>query len=266
MPFPRPGVYSKRSWSLGRKLGAVLAFVVGGAVAGASGIMLFAPETPGAFALAPPPPANEPVIPTVVAVAPADAVTSPSAAKTDSLGPCLRGSTKCEGEAKSDQPAAASDDRKLGTVRAATDPAAPEAAKPVAALSAPEIVKPVASTTSPVKVVPEAVFPAIFLAPRAIASVAPTLVTTMPKAVPSMFLVSRPIASTSYPLTSPALPALAARAKSVVTTAVALPAAAETPPAAEQKPVKPRKTAKTQNNRRNDYYHSRQNFFSFFRF
>ena len=111
------------------------------------------------------------------------------------------------------------------------------------------------------------------MVPRAIASVAPGLASTISaKTIPGMFLASLPIASAPHQLVSPVLPALAAAPKRVVTTAVALPAptvAEEAPPAAAKPtPAKPRKAARPRNQNRhyaNDYYRpSRQNPFSFF--
>jgi hypothetical protein len=284
MPFPRlrPGVtYSSSSWSLGRKIGAVLAFVVGGVVAGASGIMLFAPETPGAFALAPPP-AKEPVALTPHTVVAADTVEAPSAGKSDSLDRCQRNSAgTCDDGPKAD-PAAIAPDRNLAVALApAAAPASDDRARPAAAASPTVASTPVASPAD--KSPAEATLPAIFMVPRAIASAAPVLASTVSaKTIPAMFLASRPIASMPHQLVSPALPALAASPKPVVTTAVALPApkvaapkVAEVPPAtapttaAPTTAAKPRKVARTQTtNRRyasdNYYRQPRQNFFSFF--
>ena len=248
MPFPRlrPGVsYSSSSWTLGRKIGAVLAFVIGGVAAGASGIMLFAPETPGAFALAPLP-AKEPVVLEPVAVVATETVEAPGTVKSDSL--------ERVDAPKADQAKSAPNDGKTVVATAPTT-------------------APVASPPSAAKSPAEAALPAIFMVPRAIASVSPGLTSTLStKSIPAMFLASRSIASTPHQLVSPALPALAASPRPVVTTAVALPGpkVAEAPetPAAAPTPAKPRKAARTQTNHRryaNDYYRpSRQNPFSFF--
>jgi hypothetical protein len=243
---------------LGRKIGAVLAFVVGGAVAGASGIMLFAPETPGAFALAPLPAADDPAIPTVVAVAPAETAPAPSAADIKAMNVCLRGSASCEADAEAAPPATVLDDRNAAKVQTASAPVHGEAAKPA---NAPDSAK---APSIPSKDATEAALQADFTVSRPISSVAPQLATAFTAAtIPAAFLASRQIASMPHTLVSPVLPALAARPKPVVTTAVALPVPAE-PPAAE--PAKPRKTVHRRNTRRtsNDYYRRQQNFFPFF--
>lgn len=277
MPFPRlrPGVtHSSSSWSLGRKIGAVLAFVIGGVVAGASGIMLFAPETPGAFALAPLP-AKEPLALEPVAVVATEAVEAPSVVKSDSLDRCQRtAAAACEDAPKADQAKATPTDGKsvVALAPATTTPVPDDSAKPVAAASPTEASPPVASLPSAAKSPVEAALPAIFMVPRAIASVPQGLTSTMSsKSIPAIFLASRTVASTPHQLVSTALPALASSPRPVVTTtAVALPGpkVADAPEAAAA-PTKPRKAARTQhsNQRRyaNDYYRpSRQNFFSFF--
>lgn len=252
MPFPRPGVtYSRPSWSLGRKIGAVLAFVVGGVVAGASGIVLFAPETPGAFALGPVSSADEPAIPTALAVAPAAIVPAPSAADIKAMSVCLRGSDKCEAEVTADPAAAAPGDQRPDiVVRTATAPIQGEATAP--------------KSDTPSKSASETALQADFMVSRPISSVAPQLATAFTAAtVPAVFLASRQIASMPHVLVSPALPALAARPKPVATTAVALPVPAE--PAAAESP-KPQKPVQRRTTRRssNDYYRRQQNFFPFF--
>jgi hypothetical protein len=234
---------------VGRKIGAVLAFVVGGAVAGASGIMLFAPETPGAFALAPLPPRSEPAIPTVVAVVP-ETTPVPTVGKADGVDTT---------EAKADRPAAVTDDRKPEVVQAAVTPAQAEAAKPAPAVSA----ESAAAASTAAKAATETAMFADFAVGRPIASVAPVLASTITAAtVPAMLLATRQIATQSHALVSPALPALAAiRPKSVVTTAVALSAPVEeTKPA----PAKPRKATRSQNRNYANDYRRQQNFFSFF--
>lgn len=260
MPFPRPGVnYSRPSWSLGRKIGAVLAFVVGGAVAGASGIMLFAPETPGAFALANLPAADDPAIPSVVAVAPAETAPVPSAADIKAMNVCLRGSASCEADAEAAPPATVLDDRSAAKVQTASAPVQGEAAR---SANAPDSAKP---ANIPSKDAIDAAMQADFTVSRPISSVAPQLATAFTAAtVPAAFLASRQIASMPHTLVSPVLPALAARPKPVVTTAVALPVPAEPPPAAE--PAKPRKTVQRRSTRRtsNDYYRRQRDFFPFF--
>jgi len=226
-------------------------------VAGASGIMLFAPETPGAFALAPVPPASEPALPAAVTVAPALPVPAPGVAER--VDGCRDAAAKCEVELRVEPPTAVPDDRTPADVKVATAPAHGDAAKP-----APEAATPPAGTVA--KSPAETDLHADFLVSRPIASVAPQLAAAFTAAtVPAMFLASRQIAATPHPLVSPALPALAARPKPVVTTAVALPVPTE-PPAAQ--PAKPRKTQKRQASRpySNDYYYRRQqqNFFPFF--
>ena len=230
MPFPRPGAtYSRPSWSLGRKIGAVLAFVVGGAVAGASGIMLFAPETPGAFALAPSRSADEPAISTTVAIAPAETAPAPSAADIKAMNVCLRGSGECEAEVTADPAAAVPGDPRPDSVQTAAAPIQGEATAP----------KSTTAAATPSKSAAETALQADFMVSRPIASVAPQLASAFTAAtVPAVFLASRQIASIPHVLVSPALPALAARPKPVATTAVALPVPAEPPPAAE--PPKPR--------------------------
>jgi hypothetical protein len=235
---------------LGRKIGAVLAFVVGGAVAGASGIVLFAPETPGAFALGPVSSVDEPAIPTAVAVAPVATAPAPSAADIKAMSVCLRGSDKCEAEVTADPAAAVPGDQRPDiVVRTAAAPIQGEATAPK-------------SDTS--KGATEAALQADFMVSRPISSVAPQLATAFTAAaVPAVFLASRQIASMPHVLVSPALPALAARPKPVATTAVALPVPAE-PAAAE--PPKPQKPVQRRTTRRssNDYYRRQQNFFPFF--
>jgi hypothetical protein len=236
--------YSRPSWSLGRKIGAVVAFVIGGAVAGASGIMLFSPETPGAFALAPS--KNEPVVPTVVAAAPVPEV-APSPAEVKALNVCLRGSPDCEVDAEAAPPETVLDDGNAGKVLAATTPVHGEASKG------------------------ESAKPGDFMVPRPISSVAPQLALSFTAAtVPTMFLASRQIASAPHALVSADLPALAARPKPIVTTAVSLPAA-EPPKPEPPKPVaeapKPRKAVQRRSSNRHysrDNYRRQQNFFSFF--
>jgi len=257
MPFPRPGAsYSRPSWSVGRKIGAVVAFVIGGAVAGASGIMLFAPETPGAFALAPLPAANQPVFPAAVAVAPAATVQATAAADG-----CQ--APNCESKAKIEPSAAVSADQKPADT-ATVAPAQGEAAKLMIAAIDPKTEVPAVS--APAKAPAETDLHADFLVSRPIASVMPQLAVAFTAAtVPAVFLAARSIASTPHALVSPALPALAARPKPITTTAVALPAPAEEVKPAQ--PAKPRKTAqKRPRNNSQDYYRrqQQQNFFSFF--
>jgi len=233
---------------LGRKIGAVLAFVVGGVVAGASGFMLFAPETPGAFALAPVTVTDEPAIPTALAVA----TPAPSAADIKSMSVCLRGSGECEVEVTADPAAVVPAGQKPDiVVRTATAPIQGEANP---------------KSDTPSKSATEAALQADFMVSRPIASVAPQLATAFTAAtVPAVFLATRQIASLPHVLVSPALPALAARPKPVATTAVSLPVPAEPPPAAE--PPKPQKPVQRRTTRRysNDYHYRRQqNFFPFF--
>jgi hypothetical protein len=235
---------------LGRKIGAVLAFVVGGAVAGASGIMLFAPETPGAFALAPLPSGDEPAVHTTIAAAPAPV---PSAADIKAMDVCLRGSGKCEAEVTADPAAAVPGERKLDAVRTVS--------LPVSGQADPATASPPATSIKTAETAPYAEF----MVPRQISSVAPQLASAFTAAaVPAVFLASRQISSLPHALVSPTLPALAARPKPVATTAVALPVPAEPAPAAE--PAKPRKTVQRRTTRRssNDYYRRQQNFFPFF--
>jgi 5'-nucleotidase len=243
---------------VGRKIGAVVAFVIGGAVAGASGIMLFSPETPGAFALAPVSVTNQPVLPAVVAVAPAASVQATAGADDGCRAPA------CEPKAKSEPFAPVPADQKPADAGPATAPAQGESAKPVTAAIDPKPDTPAASTPS--KTPAETDLHADFLVSRPIASVMPQLaVAFTAAAVPAVFLASRPIASTPHALVSPALPALAARPKAITTTAVALPAPAEEAKPAQ--PAKPRKTAqKRPRNNSQDYYRrqQQQNFFSFF--
>ncbi len=167
-------------------------------------------------------------------------------------------------DAKADRPTAVTDDRKPEIVQAALTPAQVEASKPAPAVSA----VPAPSASTPSKAVVETAMFADFTVGRPIASVAPVLVSTITAAtVPAMLLTTRQIASQQVALVSPALPALAAaRPKSIVTTAVALPA-----PPEEAKPApaaKPRKTAARPQNRNyysHDYYRrQQQNSFSFF--
>lgn len=158
--------------------------------------------------------------------------------------------------------AAVSSDQKPDDVRTATAAVQGEAAKPVTAVS--ESATPPAAT--PPKSPAETALDTDFMVPRSIASVAPKLAAAFTAAtVPAMFLAPRQIASTPHALVSSALPALAASPKPVATTAVALPVPAEPPPAAE--PVKPRKAVqRRQTNRQysNDYHRRQQNFFPFF--
>ena len=210
MPFPRlrPGVsHSSSSWSLGRKIGAVLAFVIGGVVAGASGMMLFAPETPGAFALAPPP-ESEPVVLSPVAVVAADVVEATNAGKPGRPDTCQGISAACDDAPKADQ--APADGRKAIASAPANAPNPDDGVKPVAA-AMPAAVSPAAGPSAEKSLV-EAALPAIFMVPRAIASVAPGLASTVSaKTVPVMFLASLPIASAPHQLVSRALPALPPR-------------------------------------------------------
>ena len=60
----------RRSSTFGRRLGAVVAFAIGGVIACASGILLFDPEAPSALALATQSPGTPPAAPVVIAAAP----------------------------------------------------------------------------------------------------------------------------------------------------------------------------------------------------
>ncbi len=201
MPFPRlrPGVtHSSSSWSLGRKIGAVLAFVIGGVVAGASGMMLFAPETPGAFALAPPP-ESEPVVLSPVAVVAAEVVEASIASKSDSVDRC-QGHSACVDVPRADQ--APADDRKAVASAPANAPTPDDGVKSVA-VAMPVAATEMAASPPAQKGLHEAAFPAIFMVPRAIASVAPGLASTVSaKSIPAMFVASHPIASAQHQLVS----------------------------------------------------------------